>query len=100
MSADLGAWWSDRTAGAPPALVRCAERYLEPGWPAEPFALGAAGLRALEVTLRLGPDRRAALDLLAADALVTSALQAEAELAPHRLVTSARTLRHLASGTA
>lgn len=100
MNAGLGAWWSHRTAGAPPALVHCAEGYLEPGLAADPAALGAAGLRALEATLRLGPDRRAALDLLAADALVTAALQAEAELAPGRLLASARALRHMASGIA
>lgn len=100
MSAGLGAWWNHRTAGAPPALVQCAAGYLEPGSSADPAALGAAGWRALEATLRLGPDRRAALDLLAADALVTAALQAEAEFTPGRLVASARALRRMASGVA
>jgi hypothetical protein len=65
------------------------------GPPAE--SLGAAGLLALEATLRLGPERPAALDLLAADALVTMALQARAEHDPARLGELARVLRRNAT---
>lgn len=51
-----------------------------------PESLAAAGRRALEavVTSRAG-DRSVALDLLAADALITLALLAEAERRPERL---------------
>lgn len=100
MSEGHGAWWADRSAGAPPALVACAERYLPPGQVADPAVLGTAGLTALESTLRLGPHRGAALDLLAADALVTAALQAQAELAPAGLLARAQFLRRTAAGLA
>jgi hypothetical protein len=62
-------------------------------------SLGAAGLRALEATLRLGPERPAALDLLAADALVTIGLQSKAEHDPAGLGALARALRVAATAT-
>lgn len=87
------AWLQRHAAGAPAPLRERALAYLrEDGLPV-PEELGAAGLRALGATLDLGPDRRAALDLLAADALVTLALLAKAESDPAGLGALARTLR-------
>ena len=48
-------------------------------------ALAAAGQAALDRVLSHPGDRSAALDLLAADALITLALLAQAEAAPERL---------------
>jgi hypothetical protein len=50
-----------------------------------PDALAAAGGRALERVLGRVGDRTVALDLLAADALVTLALLAQAQTSPERL---------------
>ena len=50
-----------------------------------PEALSASGRRALDRVLARAGDRSVALDLLAADALVTLALLAQAEQAPERL---------------
>jgi electron transfer flavoprotein alpha/beta subunit len=47
--------------------------------------LAEAGRQALNRVLALGADRSVALDLLAADALVTLALLAQAESSPERL---------------
>jgi hypothetical protein len=55
-----------------------------------PEALAAFGRRALERVLALAGDRSVALDLLAADALVTLALLAQAQQAPERLDAFAR----------
>lgn len=48
-------------------------------------ALAAAGRRALEEVVAHPGDRSVALDLLAADALITLALLAEAQRRPERL---------------
>jgi hypothetical protein len=48
-------------------------------------ALAAAGRRALEQVVTHPGDRSVALDLLAADALITLALLAEAQRRPERL---------------
>ncbi len=50
-----------------------------------PGALALAGRTALERVLAHAGDRSVALDLLAADALVTLALLAQAQAAPERL---------------
>lgn len=50
-----------------------------------PEALAASGRRALDRVLARAGDRSVALDLLAADALVTLALLAQAQQAPERL---------------
>lgn len=50
-----------------------------------PPALAAAGQRALDRVLAREGDRAVALDLLAADALMTLALLAQAQQAPERL---------------
>ena len=47
--------------------------------------LASAGRSALDRVLSHAGDRSAALDLLAADALITLALRAQAEEAPERL---------------
>jgi hypothetical protein len=52
---------------------------------ASPRGLAAAGRRALDRVLAREGDRSVALDLLAADALVTLALLAQAQQAPERL---------------
>jgi hypothetical protein len=59
-----------------------------------PEALAASGRRALERVLTRGGDRSVALDLLAADALVTLALLRQAQQAPERLGAFAATLLH------
>jgi hypothetical protein len=50
-----------------------------------PEALAASGRRALERVLTSAGDRPVALDLLAADALVTLALLVQAQTSPERL---------------
>jgi len=50
-----------------------------------PEALAGSARRALDRVLARGGDRSVALDLLAADALVTLALLAQAQQAPARL---------------
>ena len=57
-----------------------------------PEAWAAAGGRALDRVLARAGDRSVALDLLAADALVTLALLAQAQQAPERLGTFAAAL--------
>ena len=52
---------------------------------AAPDALAASGRRALDRVLAHAGGRSVALDLLAADALVTLALLAQAQRAPERL---------------
>jgi hypothetical protein len=63
-----------------------------------PDALAAAGRRALDQVLDRAGDRSVALDLLAADALVTLALLAQAQTSPERLgVFAAAVLRDVSS---
>jgi hypothetical protein len=50
-----------------------------------PDSLASAGRRALHGVLHHAGDRSVALDLLAADALVTLALLAQAQTSPERL---------------
>jgi hypothetical protein len=86
-------WLQRRSEGAPDPLRERALAYLDESDPVTAESLGDAGLRALHATLALVPDRRAALDLLAADALVTLSLQARAESDPAGLAELARALR-------
>jgi hypothetical protein len=76
--------WLDRhTSQAPEALRARVRQYLDsPAGDASPEALAAAGARALDRVLGHAGDRTVALDLLAADALVTLALLAQAQHAP------------------
>lgn len=88
-------WLASHTAGAPDALC---ERVLawaaltDPGQPI-PERLSRAGQAALEAVLHSGPDRSVALDLLAADALVTLAFLAQAESDPGKLQVCAHQVR-------
>lgn len=58
--------------------------------PPIPAALGAAALDRFRVVLAGPNDRAAALDLLAADALLTYAFEAAAEIGPDALEATAR----------
>ena len=80
----LQAWFHEESAGAPSALRTRAASYLERGGVSEnPAAdLAAAAAAALSATLAHPGGRDVALDLLAADALVTLALKAQAERDP------------------
>jgi hypothetical protein len=79
--------WVDRhTTAAPPALRARVRQYLsttveEP----LPTRLAAAADSALSRVLTHPGDRSVALDLLAADALITLALLAQAQTAPEQL---------------
>ena len=92
---DRVAWLEARSTGAPAALRHRVRQYLDsiPKGPDLPADLAAAAGRALEATIQGGGSRAAALDLLAADALVTLALQAQAEEDPAGLAAFARQLR-------
>ncbi len=90
-------WFARESAGAPAALRERAGRFLESQSPTGDVArdLADASTRALTSALACPADRSAALDLLAADALVTLALKARAALAPGGLAGFAATLRAL-----
>ncbi|MBA3761005.1 MAG: hypothetical protein ABI037_05850 [Gemmatimonadales bacterium] len=79
--------WLDRhTSRAPAALrERVGEYALAASDADRVSALAAAAQAALGRVLSHPGDRSAALDLLAADALITLALQSQAEAAPERL---------------
>lgn len=80
-------WLAERTAGGPPALrtrvLEHAAAVSEGGSIAEHLALAAE--RVLAIVEEHPGDRTIALDLLAADALITLALLAQAEAAPETL---------------
>jgi hypothetical protein len=85
--AERRAWLEARTAGGPPVLrdrVREHAAMIEEGeTTAEQVALAAE--RVLAIVEEHPGDRSIALDLLAADALITLALLAQAETDPERL---------------
>jgi hypothetical protein len=83
---DLGDWLDRHTSQAPAALrVRVRELAHAASAESRAATLAQAGHAALERVLSHPGDRSAALDLLAADALITLALQALAQDAPERL---------------
>jgi hypothetical protein len=88
-------WLRQRSAGAPAPLVERARSYLaQVGQSNDPADdLARAGLAALETTTGSAGDRQAALDLLAADALVTLALLVRAETDPAALAGFAARIR-------
>ena len=89
-------WFDEQSVGAPPALRERAAQYLEArSEPELPDRLARAAGAALAVVLEhpRGGDRSAALDLLAADALVTLALLAKAGADPGGLAAFAARLR-------
>lgn len=95
LSAD---WLAERFAGAPAELVERASDFVgDVAGPTTPAALAEAAARALASALGHVSGRGAALDLLAADALVTVALAAQVETDPKGLEQFARGLR---AGTA
>lgn len=91
---DARAWFAARTAGAPPVLAARAAHWFEATAGATASARCAdAGRAALEAAMAHGPARDAALDLLAADALITLALLAAADDDAAALGTTATALR-------
>lgn len=98
---DLLAWFDRESDGAPAPLRERALGYLASGPPGGdvPEALAAAATRALATTLAHPGGRGAALDLLAADALVTLALKAKAASDPAALGRFAERLRLAGAGT-
>jgi len=79
-------WLERHSSHAPAALrERVKEFALSASGPSPAHALASAGHAALERVLSHPGDRSAALDLLAADALITLALVAQAETAADRL---------------
>lgn len=86
-STSVGAWLAHHMESAPDALAARVWDYARrvAGRTDVAAALAAAGNAALASVLTRQGDRSVALDLLAADALVTFALLAEAETAPDQL---------------
>ncbi len=92
------AWFADRTDGAPIALRRRAQHYFTASAPGELSSrLANAGHAALVAAMSDGAGRAAALDLLAADALITLALLAASERDPGALARDAAALCALAA---
>jgi hypothetical protein len=83
----VGRDWLDRhTSQAPTALrARVMQYGVGASGPSLPQSLVAASQTALDRALSHPNDRSGALDLLAADALITLALLAQAETAPDSL---------------
>ena len=82
----MAEWLERHTAEAPEVLrSRVIHFALEAQANTMPDTLARAGQAALRTVLAHPGDRSAALDLLAADALVTLALLAQAETQPNRL---------------
>jgi len=83
---DLGDWLERHTGSAPPALrARVNTLALAASGESVPAGLALAGRQALEGVLAHPGDRSVALDLLAADALITLALLVQAQRAPGEL---------------
>jgi hypothetical protein len=91
----LAQWLEHHITRAPPALKERVREYAiqSEGDAVElPSALASAGHRALQRVLAHAGDRSVALDLLAADALITLALLAQAQQAPETLDQFAATI--------
>jgi hypothetical protein len=83
---DLNQWLDQHISRAPAALRQRVKEYaLSVPGNSRAASLAAAGRAALDRVLAHSGDRSAALDLLAADALITLALLAQAQTAPDRL---------------
>ena len=79
-------WLDQHTSQAPTALRARVRQYaLLAAGASLPHVLASAGQAALDHVLSHSGDRTAALDLLAADALITLALLAQTETHPERL---------------
>lgn len=95
------AWLDAQLAGAPDELVaRTREFIRQEGGVVSADVLARAGRAALATAVAESPDRTAALDLLAADALVTLALAAHAEADPETLRAFAARVRREGEGAA
>jgi hypothetical protein len=82
----MGDWLDQHTTQAPTALRDRVRYYAsEARGPTLPSTLWAAAQAALTRVLSCSGDRSVALDLLAADALITLALLAQAQTAPEDL---------------
>ena len=83
----LSTWLDRHTAAAPPSLRRRVGEHVQavPAQRPAPVVLAAAASRALDSVVTHPGDRSVALDLLAADALITLALLAQAQEAPAEL---------------
>lgn len=90
-----GAWLGERLAGAPEALRARVSDWAPAASSDADLAedLVAGACRALEEAVGQGRDRAAALDLLAADALVTLGLLRQAETEPEKLASFAQRIR-------
>jgi hypothetical protein len=89
--------WLEQHTGRAPAALRARVREHAPALhdiTAVPAALAEAGRKALERAVAHPGDRSVALDLLAADALITLALLAQAQVAPEGLGEFATTVLH------
>lgn len=87
-------WVTERTDGAPPRLqARVREWFGLSAGATRVDRLAHAGTLALAAADVSAADRGSALDLLAADALITLALLDQAERAPESLADAARRLR-------
>ena len=84
---DLARWLERHTAEAPAALRARVREHALSTPPADglPDTLARAGRATLERVVAHPGDRSVALDLLAADALITLALLAQAQRAPEAL---------------
>ena len=76
---DVAGWLEVQCEGAPAPLRERAEHYFRASNGRLPERLAAAARSALNAVVGKPGDRSVALDLLAADALVTLALKAQAE---------------------
>jgi hypothetical protein len=90
----LNPWLEQQTAAAPAALRACVQQHVRatPDAGSPPQLLAAAGERALGRALSRQGGREVALDLLAADGLITLALLHQAEHEPSGLAELARRL--------
>jgi len=89
--ADLLAWFDSRRPTPPPTLRAHLARQAEDAPAVLPEQLAAQGCALLQRVLeRPGGTRELALDLLVADALVTYAFEAQAEVDTRGLVTLAQ----------
>jgi hypothetical protein len=98
----LSAWLDSHTAAAPAALRSRVREYALAQSPDATVAelLARAGTRALDQVVAHPGDRSVALDLLAADALITLGLLAQAEARPAELdVFAASLLEAARTGT-
>jgi hypothetical protein len=89
-------WFDRHTAGAPPVLGERARHYVSSvtGSPSSAVTLATAATAALDAAARQPEGRAAALDLLAADALITLALLAQAGSDASRLHEFATRILH------